>query len=130
MPLLLAKFWREGIIAALVIALGIVMWRADAISGQRDKALEAVGACKANLATTQTSLDGALGHIEDSNRRVTEAAARLEQTKREAAAAEAAANARWERTRASVAALEASARDHSQPACEASSEALRALEGL
>lgn len=48
---------KGGIIIALCLALGIMWWRADSISGQRDKAVQLAANERAAHAVTRASLD-------------------------------------------------------------------------
>lgn len=53
-----------GIIAALLVALGIVAWRADRISADRDKQRDLLARSEAQHAVTRASLDGLTQEME------------------------------------------------------------------
>ena len=54
-----------GIIAALVLALGLTMWRADSISGQRDAMQQALANERAGHAVTIASLDALQAELQE-----------------------------------------------------------------
>ncbi|RPF70434.1 hypothetical protein [Aurantiacibacter spongiae] len=54
---------RGTIAAALALALGIALWRADAISEQRDRAVEQRALAEAGHAVTRASLDRLEGEL-------------------------------------------------------------------
>ena len=113
-----------GVMIALFFAW---IWRIDTL---RARHLKDLNAAELRHSITTASLNTCTGQIKDNNRRIAEAAGRLETDKQQAAADLARANARWERSRASVSTLEASARSTGQPACTTSQAARGALEGL
>lgn len=110
-----------------ILALGLWSWRLDTL---RARHLKKEQTAELKLSISNTSLNQCNAHIADNNRRISEANARLEQTKQQAAADVARANARWEETGARVKSLQASARDKTQPPCKVSEIALKGLEGL
>lgn len=114
--------------AAIVAAL-LLGWVAR-IDSLRSAHKKEAAACAEKLHVTQDSLDLALAQISDNNRRIREAADKLNEAKQQAAADQARADARWDAQKGRVAALEASARDNTQEPCKVSQRASQALEGL
>lgn len=115
-----------ALLAALV-ALSLWSWRIDTL---RARHLQEAQASELRHTITKTSLNTCNGHIADNNRRIQDAADKLEQAKREAAANDARANTRYKPTGKAVSALERSSGRKDLPACQVTSEALRSLEGL
>jgi hypothetical protein len=125
-----AKVLPLILIALLVIALLVtrhtLAGTKDHLAKEQARVVKLVDA----LQVTQTSLDGALGQINDNNKRIEAANAALQTARQEAAANDARANARYEATKGAVARLEASAGAKGLPPCRVSDEARRAMEGL
>lgn len=127
---MLAKFFAPlsvkigaGIIALLLVALGIVMWRADAISGQRDKAIQRAANEAAAHAVTKASLaklEQRLAAFIAAGERRTEAARKAVEAQEARSAALTAQIARLRSTRPTAVEIER---------CESAGDVLRA-EGL
>jgi hypothetical protein len=127
---ILKKLWWSIPMALLLIALLLTRHTLANTKHDRDQWKDTAAVRLANLKTTQTSLDGALAQINDNNKRVEAANQALQLAEREAAAADARANARYEATGATIERLKASAAGKGQAPCKVSQEALQALGGL
>jgi uncharacterized protein YlxW (UPF0749 family) len=127
---ILKKLWWSIPMALLLIALLLTRHTLANTKHDRDQWKDTAAVRLANLKTTQTSLDGALAQINDTNKRVEAANQALQLAEREAAAADARANARYEATGATIERLKASAAGKGQSPCKVSQEALQALGGL
>lgn len=120
-----------GIILALLLALGVTMWRADSLSEQRDAALVALGAERAGHTATRASV----AVLEAEMARVMQAARQRETALHEAerqAARDQAANDRAARsTQATIDRLRAiAARPSEVVNCEVDLELRSLAEGL
>jgi hypothetical protein len=115
-----------GLVVALLIAKGDARHWEKVAGRNHDLLVEERFA----HATTIVSLRQARRQIDDNNRRILEAAARLDDAKRQAAADQARADERWRGTQSTIGELEADARRSDRKPCTISPAARAALEDL
>lgn len=121
----------KGFIAiGLAIALGVVMWRADAISEDRERIRNALATEKANHAVTRQSVQTLADKIAELNREANARADAFEAAKRAAAAETERLRELAEGSDARIARLREMAERPATAGCEAPADLLSELEGL
>ena len=114
----------------LLVALGVVMWRADTISGQRDDAISDFLREQTRHEITRQSVVTLETALRDLNRQAEARAQEYRRVQAEANRESARLRERARTTDAQIARLRALADDPPAGSCAASPELLRELEGL
>jgi hypothetical protein len=107
----------SGAALALFLALGVVMWRADAISDQRDALRDKLAASDAKLAVSKASIDTLTASITELNNRALASAQAYAAAKVEAAKASARLDALSRESDRRIAALRAAAKEQYNGDC-------------